>query len=252
MAFLTLNGFTVSILDGSAELSEEEIGSSTRAFSGHIVQSTRARARVLSAQTPILSATDAKALVGLLKGEGHYFGFADEYSSRGAGPSGGTYTVSSGNLTVLSGNDVTFDTSSGAAWSIIAFYAGDAYTLDSTNTQYKNGTTTTGNEDMFEVPGGSLEVYGAAAGGVPTTMTWDWIAVAPYVLTAAMHATFSSVASFSELPVLAASGTVFGAGSTPVYMRLQYESLSLEPVQYMASGSITTGFEVSFTLEEVL
>lgn len=251
MAFLTINGFTVSILDGSADVSEEAIGSEARAFSGHLVQSTRARARMFSGTTPILSATDARALLGLLKGDGHYFGFADEYSSRGAGVASGTYTIASDQLTVNSGLSVTFDTNVGSLWSIVAHYAGDTYTLDSSNTQYENGGTTTGNDDMFIVSSGDLTVEGQNQGGASATKVWDWIAVVPYVLTTAMHQTFSSVASFSELPVLAVSGNAF-ADSTPVYMRLQHGSLKREPVQYMTGGSIATGFRLSFTLEEVL
>jgi len=251
MAFLTIGGFDVPVLDGSADVSEEAIGSQTRAFSGHLVQSTRARARMFSGETPILSATDAEAILGLLKGDGHYFGFADEYSSRGAGVASGTYSISSGELTVNSGDSVTFGTDVGSSWSIVAFYAGDAYTLDSANTQYENGSTTTGNDDMFTVTSGDLIVEGATQGGATTTMVWDWIAVVPYVLTTAMHQTFSSVAALSELPVLAVSGNAF-ADSTPVYMRLQHGSLKREPVQYMTGGSIATGFRLSFTLEEVL
>jgi hypothetical protein len=35
-------------------------------------------------------------------------------------------------------------------------------------------------------------------------------------------------------------------------MRLRHGSYSEEPVQFMSGGSITTGFKLSFTLDEVL
>jgi len=249
MAFLTINGFEVSILDGSADVSEEEIGSSSRAFSGHLLQSTRARARVFGGTTPILTSANAKAIAGLLKADGHYFGFADQYSSKGAGPVSGTHTISGGQISVPSGTTSVFDTNIGSAWSIIA-YDGTAYTLDSAGTQYEAGSTTTGVDNMLDVASGDLEIYGTNQAGSPATMAWDWIAVLPFVFTASMHATFSDVSAFSEIPALTVSGNALKSES--VTMRLRHGSLSEELVQFMSGGSIATGFQIAFTLEEVL
>jgi len=142
MAFLTINGFEVSILDGSADVSEEEIGSSSRAFSGHLLQSTRARARVFGGMTPILTSANAKAIAGLLKADGHYWEFDDQYSSKGLGIASGTYTVASSQITITSGNTVTFDTNIGSAWTIIAHgqrKRNDVQAWDSGGAQYEAG-----------------------------------------------------------------------------------------------------------------
>ena len=253
MAFLTINDFEVSILDGSASISEEEIGSSSRAFSGHLLQSTRARARVFSGKTPILSSADAKALVGLLKADGHMWAFNDQYSSKGAGPlPGGTYSITSGELIVASDENATFDTNIGSVWSIAAYDAanGFACSLDSNGTQYNSGSTTTGVDYLFQVSSGDLNIAGQDTSGNPAVAVWTYVAILPFVFTTAMHEVFSDLAIFSELPSLTVSGSALKSES--VTMRLRHGSLSETQVQYMSGGSITTGFEISFTLEEVL
>jgi hypothetical protein len=66
-----------------------------------------------------------------------------------------------------------------------------------------------------------------------------------------MHVAFSTGTNFtSELPRLTVSGNVVGGVATT--MRLQHGSLSEEPIQFMSSGSIATGFKISFSLAEVL
>lgn len=250
MAFLTINGYEVSILDGSADVSEEEIGSSTRAFSGHLIQSTRARARVFSGKTPILSAANAKATTGLLKADGHYWEFDDQYSSKGLGIASGTYTIASSQITVTSGNTVTFDTNIGSAWTVIAYDANDVYSVDSSGTQYASGATTTGVDNMIDVSSGDLQIYGTNQAGAGATMVWEWVAILPFVMTAGMHQTFTVGSSFSEVPALTVSGNALKSES--VTMRLRHGSLSDELIQYMTGGSVATGFQVAFTLEEVL
>lgn len=254
MAFLTINGFEVAVLDGSADVTTEDIGHSTRAFNGYLSQSTRARARVISATTPILSATDAAALLALLKGLGHFWAFDDIYSSRGVGALSGSYTVSGGNITVTSGSTVVFDTNVGSAWSLVVRYntGASTYTLDSAGTKYKNGVTTADVvTNIANVSAGDLQLKGYSITGVAGNQSYALAAVVPYVFTSAMHAAFSTSGGFdSELPRLNVSGTVLK--SQAVVMRLQHGSLSEEPIQYMSGGSIATGWQISFTLEEVL
>ena len=249
MAFLLINDFEVSILDGSASISEEEIGSSSRAFSGHLLQSTRARARVLSGKTPILSSADAKALVGLLKADGHAWAFTDIYSSKGLGAASGSYTISSGEITVASGSTVSFDTNIGDEWTVIAYDngAGLRYVIDSDGGQYESGVSTTGVDNMLDVVSGDFKIYGTNKAGSPSAMTWDYAMLFPFVLSAGMRNI-----TFSEIPTLNVLGNAIRVPSDNVSMRLRHGSLSEEPVQYMSGGTITTGFEISFTLEEVL
>lgn len=251
MAFLKINNYDVSVLDGSADVSEEEIGSSTRAFSGHLIQSTRARARVLKATTPILSSVNAKALVGLLKADGHGWEFDDIYSSKGLGAASGTYSLSSSQITVNSGDTVTFDTNIGSAWTAIVYNdpSGDRYAIDSSGAQYENNSTTTGVNNMINVVSGDFKIYGTNKAGAGANMTWDWAMVFPFVFNTEMH---TSNFQFSEIPTLKVLGSALRSPSTNIYMRLRHGSLSEEPIQYMSSGSVTTGFQISFTLEEVL
>ena len=249
MAFLLINDFEVSILDGSADISEEEIGSSSRAFSGHLIQSTRARARVLKATTPILSSTNAKALVGLLKADGHAWAFDDIYSSKGLGAASGSYTISSGEITVASGSTVSFDTNIGSEWTIIAYDngAGLRYAIDSSGGQYEDNISTTGVDNMIDVVSGDFKIYGTNKAGSPSAMTWDYAMLFPFVMTSPMRSI-----TFSEIPTLNVLGNAIRVPSANVPMRLRHGSLSEEPIQYMSGGSITTGFQISFTLEEVL
>ena len=252
MAFLTISGFSVPVLSGSADLSEQEIGTSIRAFSGHLLQTTRARARVFKGKTPILSIADSKALVGLLKSDGHHFAFADQYSSKGAGPTFGVYTISGGEITVASDESAVFDTNIGSAWTIVAYDLAntDVYTLDSNGVDYLNGSATSGVSNLFGVSSGDLQLFGIDILGNPAAMTWDWVSLYPFVFTTAMHEAISNYASGSELPSIEVSGDA--VKNEIVTMRLRHGSLSEEQVQYMSGGSITTGFQVSFTLEEVI
>ena len=252
MAFLTINGFEVSILDGSADVSEEEIGSSSRAFSGHLLQSTRARARVFSGTTPILTSANAKAIAGLLKADGHYWEFDDQYSSKGLGVASGSYTLASSQITIGSGNTVSFDTNIGSAWTIIAHDSGSVstFSLDSGGTEYEGGSPSSGNDNMFDVVSGDLELYGTNQAGAGASMSWDWVVVLPFVATTSMHEEFTNLNDFSETPALTVSGNALKSES--VTMRLRHGSLSEELIQFMSGGSIATGFQIAFTLEEVL
>ena len=255
MAFLTINGVDVPVLDGSADLSVEDIGHSARAFNGYMSNSIRARARVIACTTPILSAADARALVGLVRGDGHFWAFSDAYSSRGLGVLSGTYTVSGGNIVVTSGSNARFDTNVGSAWSLLVRYnTGSAtYTLDSAGTKYKNGATTTDTvSNIADVTSGDLLLYGRNISGVNGNQAYSYAAVVPYVFTTAMHAAFSASSSpfQSELPRLTVSGSAFRSDS--LTMRLRQGSFSEEPVQYMSGGSIAVGYQLSFTLEETL
>jgi hypothetical protein len=252
MAFLTINGFEVSVLDGSADVSEEEIGSSSRAFSGHLLQSTRARARVFSGTTPILTSANAKAIAGLLKADGHYWEFVDQYSSKGLGVASGSYTLGASQITIGSGNTVTFDTNIGSAWTVIAHDSGSVstFSLDSVGTEYEGGSPSSGNDNMFDVVSGDLNLYGTNQAGVNASMTWDWVVVLPFVATTSMHEEFTNLNDFSETPALTVSGNALKSES--VTMRLRHGSLSEELIQFMSGGSIATGFQIAFTLEEVL
>jgi hypothetical protein len=256
MAFLTINGYELPVLDASADVSTESIGYEARSYSGKLLQSTRGRARIVKATTPILTATEAAAVRGLLQGLGHYWEFNDKYSSRGLSAASGssTHTVSGGKITVTSGGTVTYNTNVGSNWSLIVYDDTEAqtYSLDSDGVKYESGTVSSDTvSNIADVSSGDLQLYGKTLAGANANKDYLFAAVVPYVFTTDMHVAFSTGTNFtSELPRLTVSGNVVGGVATT--MRLQHGSLSEEPIQFMSSGSIATGFKLSFTLAEVL
>lgn len=256
MAFLTINGYELPVLDASADVSTESIGYEARSYSGKLLQSTRGRARIVKATTPILTATEAAAVRGLLQGLGHFWAYDDAYSSRGLSAASGSssHTITSGYISVTSGGTVTYNTNVGSKWSLVVFDNSvvSTLTLDSDGVKYKNGSTTSDVvSNIADVSSGDLQLYGKTLAGANATKIYLFAAVVPYVFTTDMHIAFSTSTNFtSELPRLTVSGNVVGGVATT--MRLQHGSLSEEPIQFMSSGSIATGFKISFTLAEVL
>jgi hypothetical protein len=254
MAFLTINGYELPVLDASADVSTESIGYEARSYSGKLLQSTRGRARIVKATTPILTATEAAAVRGLLQGLGHYWEFNDAYSSRGLSASSGSYTIAGGIITVTSASTVTFNTNVGSKWSLLVYDGTESatFSLDSDGVKYEEGVVSTDTiTNIADVSSGDLQLKGKTLAGANANKNYLRAAVVPYVFITDMHVAFSTGTNFtSELPRLTVSGNVVGGVATT--MRLQHGSLSEEPIQFMSSGSIATGFKISFTLAEVL
>jgi hypothetical protein len=255
MAFFTVGGaggFEVDLLYGEVDEKIEAVGFSKRGFNGSLTSSRRASKLRIAGTTNILTAAERTALIGLLRGDGHVWEYADEYSSRGLGASSGAYTLGSGKITVTSGSTVVYPVGYSGDWTVRCRYnpasADDYYTLDSAGTKYKNGSTTADSVDnVIEVVAGSLRLYGQNIAGASTDMDFDSVAVVPYVMTADMHAAFSDGSvDFDETPDL----TVLLPDGEERVMRLVLGSIKVDPEIYV-NGSTLVGFKVSFELEEV-
>lgn len=89
MAFLVLNGVVARV--ESASMEPVEIGDRQRAISGAMRSTIRAVKREWSCESVPMVAAEARALSGLLRGDGHYWPLdADGYSSKGLGPALGS------------------------------------------------------------------------------------------------------------------------------------------------------------------
>lgn len=254
MAFFKINGLEFPILDGSASVDEEVIGSSTRAFNGHLIQTARKRARMISCTTPILSATEAKAFVGLIRGDGHYWDFEDTYgySSRGLGISGGVYTISLGFLNVSSGSTVVYPVGYPASgpWTIGAYYDGEPIIVDSDGNEYRSGAPDPGMNNILDLTASGFLLWGRNEFGTPTVSTFGYAFAVPYLFTSEMLLAYSTSGFQSELPALTISGSI--VDDENVTVKIEHGSISKEPIQFMSGGSITTGYQVSFKMREVL
>lgn len=107
MAYLTLNGITIPVASRSASSNHAGIGDKARAFDGSSLWDRRASKRKWSFTTPPVDVTTARAIEGIIRGEGELFQFTsfkrspygsaatiDLYSTKGYGPTvnrGGGY-----------------------------------------------------------------------------------------------------------------------------------------------------------------
>lgn len=258
MAFFKINGLEFPILDGSASVDEEVIGSSIRAFNGHLIQTARKRARMISCTTPILSATEAKAFVGLIRGDGHFWDFEDTYgySSRGLAISSGVYSLTLGFLRVNAGSSVVYPvgfTASGP-WTVGAYYDGENIIVDSDGNEYRSGASDPGMNNILDVTASGFLLWGRSELGGAQQNDFDYAFAVPYLFTNEMLVAYSDSSTagnmLSELPALTISGSI--VDDENVTMKIEHGSISKEPIQFMSGGSITTGYQVSFKMREVL
>lgn len=94
MAFLTINGWEIDVLDGSASVSDVEVGVRGGGYSGASRDARRAIGSQLKANTVLQDHWLAMILVELLRGNGHHFSFdetlyADSAAGIGVGPEAG-------------------------------------------------------------------------------------------------------------------------------------------------------------------
>lgn len=249
MAFLTLDGLTIEVRDGTFRQTTDDLRDEGRAEDGSWVESETATKREWMFQTTPMTPSNAVAHRGWLNGWGHRFPFdSTKYSSKVLGPNaGGTHSISAvqskfggSSLLVGSGSTIVyaFGSAYSSAWSISAWkYTSGAawahYGLTSGSTQYKAGAahTPTGSDSVAlwaAMSSGSLTLDGQDEGGVNTASAYyDHLVVRPYVMTAAMFAAEAAATSAHPgLPKLAAvigetSGTTI---STNVYSRVVEET----------------------------
>lgn len=95
-AFLSVNGVTLPVAQDSARESIRSIGTDATAYSGSAIRQRIATKYDLEVETTPLSASEAFAWAGLIRGEGHHFCFDSHlYSDKGLVPA------------VTTGNSVT-------------------------------------------------------------------------------------------------------------------------------------------------
>lgn len=87
MPFLTVNGFTVPVVDHNWE--EIEFGSREDAFSGRSILNRRSTKRQINCKTAMLSATELEAVRGIIRGDGQVWSYDQEnyYAPSGMAPS---------------------------------------------------------------------------------------------------------------------------------------------------------------------
>lgn len=256
MAFLTLNGVEIPVLDGNASRSRVLIGERGRAFDGTFRSSVRARKRQWSLATPVVTKAEADAIVGLVEGQGHHWSFdADLYSDKGlvgtgAGASVGTTSPSpkfgAGRLGITTGNTATFALSLGGAWTVMVWQwdgaAWDHYVVTSAGHKWVNGirndaATTT----WLAVSSGTLTLSAPSAAAY-----YDDLVALPYVIPAAWAEVWGvATSAFSALPRLAMAGDI---GTATVEGELGAEAYTQAQVD---GGWRDNALTVEFTLSEV-
>jgi hypothetical protein len=277
MAFLTINGFTISASTTGVSYSREAIGARTTAYSGQAQPNRRSVIRTFDISTPVASVAEQEAVSGLLQGDGHKWSmFSSLYSSKGLAPNTGyNVTMVPGGTGVTGANTgfVTVASNTSLSWTILQYggftllvykYVGAAwvqyaYVFDgATATQYKNGAphTPVAGDTMlnwfaYTASVGLFEIKGKNIDGTNAASNYDEMVLVPYAMTEAMvaafHAnTFTNQIPFSELPTLMLSGDMI-----PVPNQLFVGSVvsgSYEPALVAAGNMIAK--TVSCTLTE--
>jgi len=269
MAYLTVNGLELSVLNDSADEAVDEVGERDRAFSGALLSSIRAYKRAWTFKTPPIGSATATAWMGLLRGTGHHWGFDDAtyyaYSSKGLG-----YTTLVGTLTrrtatpspkfgsayirLTAGGTLTYGVQVPltSAWSLAVWrYESGAwhhYIRCSDGTKYKDGVVY-GSAIAF------LDMLATAAvlgdSGSVSTQDFDDFVSVPYVIPAAWAAVLGvATTAFSDLPRL----TVAGDFVEDTSLEVEGSEVSGHYVQFYdnsAGAWDAAGRELSFTIKEV-
>lgn len=230
MPFLTVNGLTLSVADGSAKESFEEIGDTSRAFDGTLRRSRLTRKRILSVDTAPMLATDAYAWEQLLAGEGHTWSFNTSlYSSKGLGPNASTgLTVNAtapqfgaGMMRVAAAgtpNTAVFATGLGSVWTVAVWVSVAAgpwghFVVRSDGAKWVNGVRNDGAATAFLVVSGSVTL----SGHTTDTVDYDDLVVLPYAVPDAWPETWGvATSAFSALPALTLGGDVVPEGTRTV------------------------------------
>lgn len=219
-SFLRLNGIDVPVQDGSANLTQEDIGSETRAADGTPVFNRRTTKRKWSLRTSIRTAAEALAFRDLVTGKGHVINFDanNYYSSKGLAPTtiGGGWSITAtlpkfGGFraahTVTNTSTWTAFTST-SPWSISLWRTIDGGTtwnhwlLLSDGTKYLNGVLSVAASAFCTVAAGVVTLGNDVAGGfddvvfLPTLVPSSWAA-----------SIFNAGFAFGALPRLSADGS---------------------------------------------
>ena len=275
MAFLTISGFEIPISAGGVSLNREAYGRQSVSYGGAQQPQRWGTTRAFDLSTPVTTRAKARALSGLIAGDGHSMPFDSTlYSSTGLGPNPGygitmsaTGGAVGGYVQVTGGQSLTytfkhnFDRTmmvckyDGAAWNHYAL----TYDYSTAITvQYKNGAVHTpvvgddiNNFFSYNSTFGYWQLEGKNSAGVASDSRYDQLVIAPYVMSADMIAAFDTEIltaglSFSPIPLLRVSGDMIPDGPQ---LYVGSTSESEYQVAAIASGDLIA-LDLSFTLTE--
>lgn len=249
MAFLTLNGITVQVADGSFKKDVDVVGGGReRALSGALRSTFIANKRKWSGATAPLPPAEAEAWRRLLLGECDAVGWdANLYSGRGLPPAVSTGAARSSTAPVKFGlylsvgtTPVVYNFALGAVWSYSVWRnnagAWQHYIVRSDGAKWFAG----GRNDATVAP---LAVDGTGNVTLPASQKYDELVVFPFLVPDAWAVPlFTATAPFTY-PELAAAGTSIDGAPRSVL-----PAYGGAAVQRVAGGYVES---ISFDLEEV-
>lgn len=129
MSFLTLNGWAIPVKIDTPRLQYVEKGARSRIASGQYRSTRYVLKRRWQCETAHLTSQEARALKGLLRGEGYYWSFdRDLYSEQGVPPETGysvTYPAATSlygsAMKVNAGGSISWDLGLGSEWTVMAW-----------------------------------------------------------------------------------------------------------------------------------
>ena len=242
MSFLTISGYNIPISATGVSLERLGYGERSVSYGGAQQPERWGVSNNFELASTLTTREKARALSGLIQGDGHYMAFDSMlYSSKGLGPfSGYVVTMSAtggavggGYMQVTSSHDIEyrFDANAdrtmmvckfvGAAW---VHYAITYDASTGTTVQYKNGTPHTPiagdnitNWFSYTTATGVWKLMGKDIAGVNADSRYDQLVIAPYVMSADMIAAFDTEIlttgmPFSPLPLLYVNGDIIADG----------------------------------------
>lgn len=262
MAYLSINGVTVSVAADSVSLRYVGVGGSEeRSPSGSLEGGPLVLKREWSMATTPVPASEVDAWVGLIEGKGHSIPFdADFYSHRGRGP-----VSSAGASIVLSGakhgagyfavglvDELTYGISLPSTWTVLLWRL-ESGTWKHYLTTYDSRTWLNGvRDDEFDVSPMVMVVNGSLVVGDPGgdgLGNIDDVVALPYSVPDAwapsMYAQHNA-AAWPALPRVTAAGD-FATSSVTVRGRVTDSRVS----RCAPAGTLTSAHTIQFTLREV-
>lgn len=254
MAFLTLNGIVLPVAAGEASEADDSMYLGARSVNGVYVEDVVATRRRWDLTTPLLSRDEARALKGLLLGEGQSWSFdVDLYSDAKGAPPATTANLSLAASTpspkfgakrlAVSTATSTYWVESLPAWTVGVWWWDSSawvHRLQTSNgTKWEDGVQ--GSYAWSLAPSGAN--FQLAVGA------WDDLVLLPYALPDDMGDQWPLTEAWTPLPHLTLSGDLADGASYVV--QAERGSFDIEPAQAVIGGVFTTGKIISCTLKEV-
>lgn len=258
MSYLDINNIPCPVAVNSYGESPEDVGGRERAADGTMRVSRIRTVRTARLSTAPLSALDAAAWIGLIRGEGHRWTFNSSlYSSSGLGPTAGYgASISSSSPKFGAGcmsvsSAISFAADLWSSWSAM-FWRNEGgtwyhYAIRSDGAKWKSGSRNDGTSTsgFFGVNGST----GVATLTLSTYGSFDDLVLVPYLVSVDWPAYLAaSGLGFSDLPWLNASGSsIIEDGGRTVIGNAESKGLALSNGGSWDSSMRT----LDITLEEV-